>query len=318
MQKFVEEIKKTEFASKAPESVLWWPVKDTVFSFNEMGRAELRKNPALKDFHRFIVTETENGRLFRQEKVSMIPVMLLDPQPDERILDMCAAPGSKTIQILEGLHKNGFDKVKNKGFVIANDTDAKRAYMLTHQAKRLNLPSLFVTCNDARKFPNLKEDENMFKFKYDRILCDVPCSGDGTLRKNTGLWKNFHAHMGHNLHELQLDILLRGLSQVKKGGRLVYSTCSFNPLENEAVVQAALVKLKNKVRLVDVSDQVSPFLRYRPGLTKWSVFHKKKGSHHPAAWYKTYDSVPEQRRDAMKKTMFNETYTDHNNCNKEQ
>lgn len=97
-----------------------------------MGRAELRHTPELKEFHRFIVTETETGRLFRQEKVSMIPVTLLNPKPGEKVLDMCAAPGSKTIQILEYLHLNKQDKVQSEGFVIANDTDTKRAYMLTH------------------------------------------------------------------------------------------------------------------------------------------------------------------------------------------
>ena len=63
--------------TKAPEPVLWYPAKDTVYSFNEMGRAELRHTPELKAFHRFIVTETDTGRILRQEKVSMIPVVLL-------------------------------------------------------------------------------------------------------------------------------------------------------------------------------------------------------------------------------------------------
>jgi len=62
-----------------------------------MGRAELRHTPELKDFHRFIINETENGRIFRQEKVSMVPVTLLNPKNGDKILDMCAAPGSKTI-----------------------------------------------------------------------------------------------------------------------------------------------------------------------------------------------------------------------------
>ena len=84
----------------------------------------------------------------------MIPVTLLDVQPHHSVLDMCAAPGSKTIQILEYLHADG-DKL-GTGFMIANDTDAKRAFMLTHQAQRLNLPGLFITNNDARTFPNLK------------------------------------------------------------------------------------------------------------------------------------------------------------------
>ena len=73
---------------------------------------------------------------------------------------------------------------------MANDTDSQRAYMLTHQARRLNSPSMFVTANDARFFPSLKIETEVgskkgFKnMKFDRILCDVPCSGDGTLRKN--------------------------------------------------------------------------------------------------------------------------------------
>ena len=67
------------------------------WSFNDVGRVEMRKSPVFKDFHQFLVSETENGRIFRQEKVSMIPVTLLNIEPDHKVLDMCAAPGSKTI-----------------------------------------------------------------------------------------------------------------------------------------------------------------------------------------------------------------------------
>lgn len=102
---FIQKLKQNQnLAHKVPQVVKWYPQEDTVYSFNEMGRAELRHTPELKEFHRFIVTETETGRLFRQEKVSMIPVTLLNPKPGEKVLDMCAAPGSKTIQILEYLH----------------------------------------------------------------------------------------------------------------------------------------------------------------------------------------------------------------------
>jgi multisite-specific tRNA:(cytosine-C5)-methyltransferase len=78
--------------------------------------------------------------------------------------------------------------------VIANDTDSKRAYMLTHQARRLNSPALLITNNDARLLPSLKLDQKGTTMKFDRILSDVPCSGDGTLRKNLTLWKNFNSH----------------------------------------------------------------------------------------------------------------------------
>ena len=134
--------------------MLWYPQEGTVYTFNELSRVELRQNPKLKDFHRFIVTETESGRLFRQEKVSMIPVTLLKLKEHHAVLDMCAAPGSKSIQILEALHQNG--ERLNTGFLVANDADSKRAFLLAHQATKLNLPALFVTNNDARRFPNLK------------------------------------------------------------------------------------------------------------------------------------------------------------------
>ena len=111
---------------------------------------------------------------------------------------------------------------------------------------------------------------------------------------------------------------MRGLQMLKKDGRLVYSTCSFNPIENEAVVQAALKKMKDFVEIVDVSEEVSPYLRYRPGLLKWKVFHRGKGKNHPALWYQTWPSVPEWKRKegeshALCETMFHEEYTYHNN-----
>lgn len=142
-------------SSKAPEAVKWYP-NQMAYCFNDLGRVEMRKNAAFKDFHQFLVLETENGRIFRQEKVSMIPVTILNIEPQHTCLDMCAAPGSKTIQILEYLHQDG---MMNSGYVVANDTDVKRAYMLTHQARRLNSPSLFITQNDARFLPNLKIDD---------------------------------------------------------------------------------------------------------------------------------------------------------------
>lgn len=147
---------------KTPQEVLWYPLPGMVYSFNEMSRVELRKNILLKQFHRFIVTETESGRLFRQEKVSMIPVTLLKIQPNHAILDMCAAPGSKSIQILETLHEN-LERM-NTGFLIANDADSKRAFLLAHQATKLNLPALYVTNNDARKFPNMKHGSDRKNF----------------------------------------------------------------------------------------------------------------------------------------------------------
>lgn len=96
---------------------------------------------------------------------------------------------------------------------------------------------------------------------------------------------------------------------LKVGGRLTYSTCSFNPIENEAVVQSVLEHFKGKIHLVDIKPEVSKDLKYRPGLTSWAVYHKSKGKYNPAEWYKSYDEVPELRQGVCQQTMFHDVYT---------
>jgi len=136
---------------------------------------------------------------------------------------MCAAPGSKvfqsclsttwvsscleTAQILEALHTNDAHSSTSipTGIVIANDSDYKRAGLLVHQASRLPSPALIVTNVDASIYPNVKIENTRGKtgtppLLFDRILADVPCSGDGTLRKNPIIWKNWHALNGNGLH----------------------------------------------------------------------------------------------------------------------
>jgi multisite-specific tRNA:(cytosine-C5)-methyltransferase len=119
--------------------------------------------------------------------------------------------------------------------------------------------------------------------------------------------------MGHGIHTLQLEILERGFKLLKKGGRLVYSTCSFNPLENEAVIAAALARHRKQMKILDVSKEVSPDLKYRPGLTSWKVYHRGKGKNHPPMFFKTFDEVPEFKRRVIKETMFTDPYTEMNN-----
>jgi 16S rRNA C967 or C1407 C5-methylase (RsmB/RsmF family) len=80
---------------------------------------------------------------------------------------------------------------------------------------------------------------------------------------------------------------------LKLGGRLVYSTCTFNPLENEAVVAAALARHIKQMKIVDVSKEISPDLKYRPGLTAWKVYHRGKGKHHGPKFYKTFAEITE-------------------------
>lgn len=199
----------------------------------------------------------------------MIPPLLLDVQPEHAVLDMCAAPGSKTAQLIEMLHSGDAPPT---GIVIANDVENKRCYTLTHQTKRLQSPNFVVTNLDASKFPSLRvpssEPGRLDRLQFDRVLCDVPCSGDGTLRKNQAVWKKWNPMNGVGLHKMQIKIAFRGAQLLKVGGRLVYSTCSFNPIENEAVV-AALLRTTS-LELIDVSADL-PDLKRHPGLSTWKV-----------------------------------------------
>ena len=105
---------------------------------------------------------------------------------------------------------------------------------------------------------------------YDRIICDVPCSGDGTLRKNPQIWSEWRPEFAMGLHGLQLRIAQRGAALLKVGGYMVYSTCSFNPVENEAVVAELIKRCGGALEIVDASDRVRDLQR-RPGMTSWKV-----------------------------------------------
>lgn len=258
---------------KKPFALPWYP--DNLGYQIDLPKQVIKKVPEYAKVQKFLMVENEVGNISRQEAVSMIPPLVLDVEPHHHVLDMCAAPGSKTAQLIESLHtfKDSSDETRQPtGFVMANDSDYRRAYMLVHQIKRLNSPNAVVVNHDAQMFPKMRLEENGPYIKFDRILCDVPCSGDATMRKNIMVWKEWRFGNALGLHPLQLNILKRGLQLLKPGGRLVYSTCSLNPIENEAVVAAAL-KLYKKVKLVDSSDRLPGLIRHK-GVSNWKVFGK--------------------------------------------
>lgn len=238
------------------------------------------------------------------------------------------------------------DDIKSDGLLIANDSDYRRAQLLVHTTARLPTPGIMVTNLDVSNFPIIKiptgsndassltagassaKEPAMRQLRFHRILSDVPCSGDGTMRKNMRIWQTWSPMDGNGLHRLelysqlveyrrviyrkldscslQLRILQRAMRMLvfdfegssltssgtsditvnKEKGRIVYSTCSFNPVENEAVVAAALNSVPGECgsfarrlqcsavsswtgyEVVDVSSQF-PELERRPGLTAW-------------------------------------------------
>lgn len=281
---------------EAPQPLSWYP--DEQAWHTNMSRKIIRKSPLLEKFHQFLVSETESGNISRQEAVSMIPPLLLNIEPHHKILDMCAAPGSKTAQLIEMLHAD-MDVPFPEGFVIANDVDNKRCYLLVHQAKRLNSPCIMVVNHDASCIPTLKitSDGKTDILFYDRILCDVPCSGDGTMRKNIDVWKKWTTSNSLHLHGLQLRIAVRGVEQLAVGGRMVYSTCSLNPIEDEAVIAALLEKSEGSLELMDASADL-PGLKWMPGVSSWKLMTKE------GQWFSDWSEVPTSRHTQIRPTMF--------------
>ncbi|KAJ8652087.1 hypothetical protein O0I10_012318 [Lichtheimia ornata] len=257
-----------------PKPLSWYP--DHLGWQVNVPRSLLRKSAEFAKFQKFIVAETEAGNMSRQEAVSMVPPLLMDIQPHHWVLDMCAAPGSKTAQIIEAVHANDQLNELPKGLVVANDADYRRSHMLVHQSKRLQSACFMATNHKAQQLPTVhvvNEKGEKEGWQFDRVLCDVPCSGDGTLRKNEGIWNDWRPSNGLGLHRTQVQIFLRGAQLTKLGGRLVYSTCSFNPIENEAVVAEVLRLAEGALELKDVSNEL-PELRRKPGLTTWKVMTK--------------------------------------------
>ena len=140
----------------------------------------------------------DSGRITRQEAASMLPVQLLNPQNGEMILDMCAAPGSKTTQIAE--------KVAPEGFVIANEPVSGRANMLISNRARLALPNVLINQQDGRHIGRIPPPG------FDGIIADVPCTGTATTRKNIKVWNNWKPKASRGLFDLQVSIAVRGLN----------------------------------------------------------------------------------------------------------
>lgn len=305
---------------EAPAPVSWYP--DQLAWYMTTPKHIIRRFPPFASFQKFLVAETDVGNISRQEVVSMIPPLCMDLEPCMTVLDLCAAPGSKSAQLIEILHRgeeersrtvaqslaNGLDRPtgeeygddgRSTGLLIANDVDYKRAHMLIHQMKRLGSPNLIVTNHDATVYPSIKLPPGLSAegkslpnryLKFDRILADVPCSGDGTCRKNLEIWRNWKPGNGLGLHPTQVRILVRALQMLKVGGRVVYSTCSMNPVEDEAVLAAAIDRCggSHTVEIVDSSNYLPGLKRYA-GMRIWKVMDKQ------GQVWSSYEDVIRQR-----------------------
>lgn len=168
----------------------------------------------------------EAGVYYLQEASAMAPVALLDPRPGERVCDLCAAPGGKTTQIA--------GRMGGEGFLLCNEINPKRAKILSRNIERMAVPNALVTnehpANLAKKYPGF----------FDRVLVDAPCSGEGMFRKEEAAVTDWSQETVEMCARRQAEILHSAARLVRPGGRLVYSTCTFAPEEDEDAVAAFL------------------------------------------------------------------------------
>lgn len=196
----------------------------------------------------------QSGRITQQEAASMMPVQALDVRPGQRVLDMCAAPGSKSTQIAELL--------AGEGLVVASEPNPGRANHLVSNVQRAGHLNMVAVREDGRHFPRVPEPG------FDRVLVDAPCTGTGTTRKNTDVWARWTPSNGVHLSRLQAGILSRGALLLRPGGRMVYSTCSIDPVENESVVETVLDRFEwLQLAPIDAASTF-PGLVTRPGMTE--------------------------------------------------
>ena len=168
----------------------------------------------------------EAGVYYLQEASAMAPVALLDPKPGERVCDLCAAPGGKTTQIA--------GRMLGQGFLVCNEINPKRAKILSRNIERMGVANALVTNEHpetlAGRFPGF----------FDRVLVDAPCSGEGMFRKEEAAVTDWSQETVQMCARRQREILDSAARLVRPGGRLVYSTCTFAPEEDEETVAAFL------------------------------------------------------------------------------
>ena len=170
------------------------------------------------------------GYIYVQENASMIPPVVLAPEENEIVLDMCASPGSKTTQIAQ--------MMKNTGLIVANDYTYQRMKPLSMNLQRCGVINAMTTIMNGQAFKKKG-------IEFDKILVDAPCSGTGTIRKSLKTLRIWNPNMVKRLGGTQKQLIETGFNILKEGGEMVYSTCSVEPEENEEVVDSLLGKYDN-------------------------------------------------------------------------
>jgi len=190
------------------------------------------------------------GLYYIQEPSAMSPVELLDVQPGDWVLDLCAAPGGKSTQIAA--------KLRQQGLLVTNDNHADRVKALAKNIELAGIRNAVILNEEPRSIAQV------FVHAFDKILIDAPCSGEGMFRKDEDMARQWERHTVEKCSIMQRDILKHAARLLAPGGTIVYSTCTFSPEENEAMI-AEFLDRHPQFTIVPVPSGRG----FRPGRPDW-------------------------------------------------
>ena len=181
----------------------------------------------------------KNGYIYLQSLSSMIPPLILNPKENEKILDLTAAPGSKTTQMASMMN--------NKGYILANELDKIRCDKLKYN---INMQGVTICEIINGRGEDIGEE---YKEQFDKVLLDTPCSGEGRfLLQDEKTYANWNANEVKKLVKVQKDLFLSAYKALKKGGTMVYSTCTLNKYENEEILNYALNNFDIEIEKINI------------------------------------------------------------------
>lgn len=230
-------INREEFEKQAPFPVFPIPWTSNGYFYSAQDR------PARHPFY-------SAGLYYLQEPSAMTPASRLDIEPGDYVLDLCAAPGGKATELGA--------RLKGEGLLVANDISMSRARALLRNLELFGISNAFVTSEVpaklAKKFPEF----------FHKILLDAPCSGEGMFRKEPDVADSWYASRPEELSIVQRDLLRQAIHMLKPGGLLLYSTCTFAPVENEGTISWLLEQYPEMEVL-----PIAPYAGFSPGVPQW-------------------------------------------------
>lgn len=179
----------------------------------------------------------ELGCFYLQEPSAMLPAYLLNPNENDVVLDLCAAPGGKSMQASLLMH--------NKGLIVSNDIAKNRAFAISENAERMGRGNLLIVNND---FSNIYQH---YLNTFDKIILDAPCSGSGMFRKMDEMQEDWSIAKVEKYAEIQKSLILIAYAMLKEGGEMVYSTCSFSYEEDEEVIDYLLNNTDAEIKPIE-------------------------------------------------------------------